>query len=227
LFLFALLVAAPARAQVGLGAYCEGDSVHIHVAVYMNSFIEDATGHGIIVVAYLMGTCGTELVVTPEPLPMPAFMTSGDFEFVVANPDPERYYMYQARGVDPEGNTYTLPWGGDVSTVGFCGGPDAIAARGYLHAVSPGYHELEPCPDSCWYATPSACAVDLGMAAPGWESLVDSGQLVNLYGLAVADMMPGAPCVIVSRVEPETGALGCATVAVVRSTWGALKATYR
>ena len=218
---------APAFGQVGLGAICEGDSVRIHVEVYMNSFNEEPEGHSIIVQADILGTCEPGFIIPVEPFPMPEFMTSATFEFVVANPDPSRYFRYLALGRDPDGQTYFLPPAGDVRAYAFCGGPDAVVARGYLLSPSSGYHEFEPCPNSCWYATEYTCPVILFETEPGWEIFVNSGQLVNLYGRGLADGMPGAACVMISRVEPEMGELGCQSVSASKTSWGSIKARYR
>ena len=221
-----LITAAPSLGQVVLYASAQGDSVRIEVIVNMNNFCEDPAGHSIIVEADLIGTCQEPFTVSPVPYPMPDYLTPGQFDFVIPVPDPMRYFRFRAVGIDPLGAPYPLSGGGDSRSYDFYGATDAVASRGHISSNS-GDYQFEPCADSCWYTTWPGCPLWFDEAESGWEVFVDSGQLVNLYGAAQADGMPGAPCIIVSEVVPEYNEAGCAAVSAEGTSWGALKAKYR
>lgn len=225
--LLCTLFSTPALAQVSLGTSCGGSTVDVVIEVSMNTFVEEPEGHSIIIQARVLGDCVDPITIPAISFPMPPHMESATYSCSFDSPDPGRYFMYIAMGVDPQGATYDLPPSGDALQFDFCGLEDAIAARGFLTTTQYGEIIFTPCDGYCWLATEYPCSVDMNEAEPGWEDFLDTGQVVNLYGRAYADGMPGAPCVFVSRVEEETGGEGCGTVATEATSWDHMKAVYR
>ena len=226
--LLLMIIPSMALSQVTLGAYCDGDSVRIGVTIF-NSWLEDSPEeHGLAVFAELAGTCTDPWRVDPAPFPWPPYLTLVSYSFAISNPDLDRYFFYQAMGVDPTGEFFPVYGGGDLHAWDFAGCDNAVMIRGDIRERPDlGGYAVEPCPDSCWFTTYGDCPIDFSLADPGWEAFVDTGLILDFYGNTYTNGMPGAPCAFISRVEQVADPAGCSAVPLDAMTWGSLKAAYR
>ncbi|PJA73999.1 hypothetical protein CO151_11545 [bacterium CG_4_9_14_3_um_filter_65_15] len=218
--LFVAVLPAAALAGGALSASCQGDSVHIGIAV-IGYFDTPQFAN---VEARVLGSCEPAVRLNPEPFPWseteyePVF-----YDFTVPDFGPGRYVEYMLYREDLEGNRYmVVPMGDPVPYDMEACSDDAVFIRGKLWNYS-GYLTLEVCENHCW------TAIDLmfGHAAPGWDGYVNTGQVVDLYGEAYVDGMPGGTALDVFRVDPVTDPEGCNAVPEAQTSWGRLKAQYR
>lgn len=220
--IFLVLALTPASGFAGgsLGAHCVGDSVQIGIAV-IGYFDTPQFAN---VEARILGSCEPAVRLNPEPFPWseaeyePVF-----YQFTIPDFGPGRYVMYRLYREDLEGNRYPVgPMGDPVPYDMEACSDDAVFIRGKLWNYA-GYLTLEVCENHCW------TAIDLmfGHAAPGWDVYVNTGQVVDLYGEAYVDGMPGGTALDVFRVDPVTDSEGCNAVPDDRASWGSLKAQYR
>lgn len=224
IILFTLV--SPAVAGVSTYALVDETEVQVIVTV-MNDWLEDPAGKAIRVTGQILGTCEDPFPVSEEDVPIPPFLGYEEYSFTIANPDPQRFFMYLARGVNPDGSTFGLPGAGDVGPVDFGGLEDAVIARGWLTSSSQYDAVLEPCPDTCWLATPEACPIYLNAGGNDVAQYIDSGIPVDLYGHSTINGLLGNECLGVTAVLPTMGPEGCGSVSVQTLRFGALKARYR
>jgi len=213
-------VGAPAQADY-LGAQCEGDSVRFTIGAF--GYFEDPAGQSLFIEARVVGSCDEGARINPESFPYPPYLRQVTYGVTLPAYSTERYVFYRLYREDGEGNVFPAETSGDLLpyTYEACT-TDAVFARGWL-VRSASEVIIEVCTDHCWEWWP----LDFVDATPGWESFVDTGSLVNVYGEVFVDGMPGASRLVVSRVVLETDAAGCDAVSSGFSNWGSLKATYR
>ena len=219
-----LLFPVGSLSQVTLSATCVGDSIHIQVDVFNNNLEVTPEEHGIVLFAEYVGTCENRITLTHPPMAMPPYLALATFSFRLPNIDPDRYFFYQAMGVDPDGELYPVFGGGDLNAWDYAGCDNAVLARGFLFRQFEGGYGIVPCQSACWSLTPPECLIDFSQAEPGWEIYVDTGNILNYYGRSYTIGMPGSPCAFISRVEKVEN---CDAVASEAMAWGTLKATYR
>ena len=229
LFLFISLLTVPSGSwgQVTLGAYCEGDSIRLGVTIF-NGYLEDhPEEYRIQVLSNIVGTCEETVTLSHPPLPLPPFLEQATYSFRVPNRDPERYFLYRAEGVDPQGEHFPVYGSGDLHAWDFAGSEEALFVRGSIVELPFAGFAIVPCPESCWTTTFEDCLIDFEQTPPGWEDFLGTGTILDFYGESYTIGMPGAPCGFITRVDLVTSPEGCDTVASEAMPWGTLKAHYR
>ena len=216
-----LSLAASAHAAA-LGFICEGDS--LRVSVFLSGEFQDPTGIVANIRASVIGDCTPAVVVNAAPIPYPAFMTHSTVELMVAAIDPTRYMHLELFGVYPGGQEFAVGDSGDALhyDYGACG-TDVIFGRGRIEAWPGMGYLLAPCEDHCWIGM----TLLFDHSEPGWEAYVDSGTIVNIYGDAYVDGMPGGTYFSVTHVTPELDPAGCEALASAVQSWGTVKAMFR
>jgi|GEM_PF-4564832 len=219
----AIMVSCSATAHAAaLGFVCEGDS--LRVSVFLFGDFPAPTGIVANIRASVIGDCAPPVVVNAAPIPYPAFMMHSTTELKVAAIDPGRYMHLELFGVYPDGQEFAVGDSGDALhfDYGACGA-DVIFGRGRIETRPGMGHFLAPCDDHCWI--PMFLSFD--HAAPGWDAYVDSGAVVNIYGDAYVDGMPGGTYFSVTRVTPELDPAGCEALASDAQSWGTVKGMFR
>ena len=202
-------------------ANCQGDSVRFTVGSF--GYFEDPTGQYLHINARVIGSCDEALRINPTGFPYPPHMTQAVFGLTLPAFNEDRYVSYSLFREDAEGNVFPAYASGDLLSHTFEACPeDALFARGRIRRSGTEYY-IEVCPDHCWIPYD----LDFSFAEPGWEVYVDTDSVVNVFGEAFVDGMPGASRLEVSRVSLETDPDGCDAVAVEPLNWGSLKAIYR
>jgi hypothetical protein len=169
---------------------------------------------GWVIDRFAVGQC--EEVQVTEVLPFLDGMSQHEFSDDLTLAD--LYHGYRIQAVDAEGTRYHLPFplfplgrGYDFAVCG--GGP---AARGTVHDL--GWTlGLEVCPDECWVPISF-----LELYPPEMESLVGTGEIVDVYGMLDTDFE--GPYILVDRYEIVTD---CVAVVITPRSWTAVKGVYR
>jgi hypothetical protein len=190
---------------------------------------------GIVVQRWTVGVCGSETIVTDEPLPIPepTYPDWTTFTHVMEVPLPLANVMYRfkALGIDAGGGLHTVPVLSDVPPYDYVSNGLAIAGRGTLvRVVDPGYpifYWLKPCPDSCWNACDGLIPLwgtDAAYLAPYYRS----GIPVDVYSeLDFDGMMPVTCFWPFDHVEPSPDGVCGPLVSSERTSWSAVKEFYR
>jgi len=219
----ALLTTSPDARADCIFAHCDGDSVRLEFFWYGR--FDDPTGRFLNVQERPLGSCQAPVRLNPVPYPYPPMYQEASAQLTLPADGRRRYMVYELWGEDAEGNPFPVPPSGDALNYDYeaCAA-DALFVRGRLIRSSWNDEvECEPCEGQCWEYMP----LDFTSAAAGWEAYVDTGQVVNIFGEAWVDNMPGAMKVDVVRVEPVTDPAGCEAVPIVKRSWGDLKSRYR
>jgi hypothetical protein len=234
LLMLLLLLAAPAaEAGVALGADCAGGTtVHVQLHVFTDYGEEDLLG--VVVQRSWVGACGLELMVTAEPFPFPPLLTGTIYSFDDHVPQAGRYFMYRAYVMTASGELRPATGLGDPLPYDYAACGEAVATRGYLlgiAAASPSvYVEFAPCQDDCWFMEfgwyPAYLDVS-GLDPAMYEPYLGQPIAVDIYGDIYVDGMPGASGIYdITRIEPSPDGV-CGPVPARRTSWGALKHSYR
>ena len=220
-FVVAISVVATSVTAGGLGAECIGDSVRFNIWAY--GVFEDPSTQRLGIRASIDGECDSGYLANTTPIDYPQYLDWENTVHTFPAKSPGRYVRYQLVRIDSEGNEFPLPDSGDGQswTLEACT-TEAIFTRGVLWNFT-GAVTLIVCDGHCW----EFMDFRFDEAEVGWESLVNSGQVVNVYGEAYVNGIPGGTYLKVSRVEPVVDASGCDAVSEEMNSWGSVKATYR
>ena len=206
-----------------------GDSIRVSVVVVGGTEFADQT---VVVTASMLGSCVSEAVVTPAPLPIEAVDTSQEFSFTIRPNEPQRTYFYQAKLQDENGIWTPAPGSALFPNASYASCGEGLVTRGTL-AFRPcpilDVECISVCPEQCW----AECRehVWLPTDRSSWEGYLNSGQVLNFYGHLLGPVtpntMPGTPCMVVTRIEPVADPVECTEVPTETTNWGNVKATYR
>ena len=225
--LLALAIVAPAQAVVYTGASCDGDTIAVEV------FISSAANTGVTGLNLewaVAETPGQRTMVLVQPIPVAATNDDQRFTVRVAAPMTETLLVYftyftNAAGERVPGSDPGCSW---FSAYAICG--EIFMFRARIFDFRPAFGmDFDYCDAS--YQGCSGFDPDLTQA-PDWASFVNTGRLVNAYGLPGAVQnppcaMPGSGCPTVTRLEFEDDPAGCTALDARGVTWGALKGAYR
>lgn len=222
-----LLVTNPRHALGDhIGAFCDGDSVRIGIGAYGN--VEQSAGYSLFLTARALGQCGSEIRIGPERLDYPDHHQEVTYSVRVAIPFPGRYTEYRLYRERPDGTAHLAPTSGDLLPwdLQSCS-PNAVFARGVLSEdLSPYANysiKIDVCEGKCWKSYP----LSFHAAEKDWSEFVGTGQIVNVYGEAWVDGMPGASHLEVSYVRPVTNPDGCnSAVPIQRSSWASFRSRF-
>jgi hypothetical protein len=211
------------------GAAAFGDSVRVHVMVVGGTAFADQT---VVVTASMLGSCASETIVTPAPLPIAAVDTPQEFSFTIRPGEPQRTYFYQAKLQDGNGNLTVAPGSAQYPNASYESCGDGLVTRGTLGfwpCPDPGLECLSVCPEQCW--ADCGDSVQLPADRSSWEGYLNTGQVLNFYGYLLGpwtpSTMPGTPCMVVTRIEEVSVPVECMEVPTESTNWGSVKASYR
>jgi len=225
---FILLFARGSMAAVDTYAMAAGDTIVVRSTITGGTAY---AGQSLVIMAELVGSGQSPEVITPTPLPIEAVDTEQVVIFRYLPPERERFYVIESRLIDQSGTLSVPQRSTCVPPRAYAACGPAIAARGRLVGAGASIVvEVDVCEGSNW--VPCGAYWFAMDAAPGWEGLVGTGIIVNIYANAVyypvtACTMPPPVCGNIVRVEPVTGPQGCNAVAVANETWGSLKSRFR
>jgi hypothetical protein len=222
LLILATSVAA-ADAQGTLNTACSEGVVEIQA-----NYINDGSQPdwvGLVVTRDRVGLCDEPVVILPEMWPLPELFVPTDYGFSEIPPAMDQYFRYILQAVDSAGELHLVEPQGDLLCHDFAACGPAVAARGFLWDTGD-WSGIEPCPATCWF---EVCVGPLdidGLDPEVWETYVNTGIPVNLYGEAFVSGMPVSPCLIVSDVQPTEGG-ECGPAPTAPTSWSSLKHRYR
>ena len=227
LFTLAMTATAPMAAEIT--AHCPGgDTVFLHI-FFSADELEDSW-QGVVVQRESVGECGTDIILTEEPLQVLDGYDVGVYDLEFAVPSPSTAYRYSCMGMDDAGGLVDMT-GSDYYPTWFaieaCT-DDALMMRGTLSDIGQiGTIGIDLCPGGCWDVCVGPATVGVIDLDPAdYEPLLDTAAVVNVYG--VWDSLPpdvSWGCMNAVRIEVVQDCSG--SVPVARENWGTLKSTYR
>lgn len=221
------LAAGPAQAWVYIGSSCDGDTISISVSI-SHAAVWGITGMNLRWAP--ADTPAQQEMVLAQPFPVAATDDVQSFTVRVAAPIRERLLIYYTHftGVNGEQLSGSDPACSWLSSYAICG--ELFLFRATIFDFGPQFamefNYCDPLFNGC-----GGSDLDL-QGAPDWQSFVNTGRLVNVYGSPGVVQnppcaMPGTGCPTVTRLEFENDPAGCAAVATESMTWGSLKSAYR
>lgn len=224
-----LAVAGPASAIVDLQGTCDQATGVFSFTVVVVNDLEpgDTAGWEIVLEQTLAGSCDKPAIAALPPMPLPAWQQEATYEVSLGSPWADRTWLYRAALRAPDGTLELLGPFGDVTPLVSLAWGRSPAVRGVLVADGAGtrFH-IVACAQDCgqWLCYQD---IDLGKIAPAqYEAFVRSGEAVDVYGDALANVPAGGPCLYATAVEPARGD-PCAAVPVETTNWGSFKSSYR